>query len=121
MIMNDDDDLDVSMHFRADEYDYIIYATTDKMKWFNCGQTGHLIRACPAKKLNNQSASGDVGAGRSDGVINIEPNVAGPSDEDPGVSGVRAVEDKNDDDLPVITVTTAKELVSENLVFWCRR
>lgn len=49
MIVNDDANLDVSLHFQADEYDYIIYATTDKMKCCNCGQTGHLIRACPTK------------------------------------------------------------------------
>ncbi len=35
MIMNDDADLDVSLHFRADEYDYIIYVTTNKIKCFN--------------------------------------------------------------------------------------
>lgn len=51
--MNDDADLDVSLHFWTDEYDYIIYATTDKMKCFNCGQSGHLISACPTKNLNN--------------------------------------------------------------------
>ncbi len=43
--MNDDADLDVSLYFWADEYDYIIELTTDKMKCFNCGQSGHLIRA----------------------------------------------------------------------------
>ncbi len=115
MVMNDDADLDVSLHFRADEYDYIIYVTTDKMKCFNCGQSGHLIRACPAKNLNNPSAGGDVRTGRSDVVVDAAPDEAGPSDEAPGVSGLQVVEDKNDDDLPVITVTAAKDLAPENM------
>ncbi|KAI2645946.1 Phosphoribosylaminoimidazole-succinocarboxamide synthase [Labeo rohita] len=34
----------------------------------------------------------------------------------PGVSGIRVMKDKNDDDLPVITVTDANELAHENTV-----
>lgn len=117
MIMNDDADLDVSLHFRADEYDYIIYITTDKMKCFSCGQSGHLVRACPAKNLNNPPADGDVVAVRSAVVDNAEPDAAaGPSDETSGVSGVRASEDKHDDVLPVIAVTEAADLALENTV-----
>ncbi len=114
MIMNDDADLDVSLHFQADEYDYIIYVTTEKMKCFNCGQSGHLIRACPAKISNKPSAGGDIGAGKSDVVVNAVPGEAVLSDETPGVSGLQAVEDKNEEDLPLITVTAAKKLVPEN-------
>lgn len=64
----------------------------------------------------NPSADGDIVAVGSVVVVNAEPNEAGPSDEAPGVSGLQAVKDKNDDDLPVITVTDAKELVFENTV-----
>lgn len=87
----------------------IFYATTDKIKCFNCGKSGHLICACPAKNSNNPPADGDVAAFRSD-VVNAEPIEAGPSDETPDVSGLGAVKDRNDDALPVFTATGTKEL-----------
>ncbi|XP_053096690.1 uncharacterized protein LOC117599305 [Pangasianodon hypophthalmus] len=61
-------------------------------------------------------ADGDVAAVGSDVVVNAEPDEAGPSDEAPGVSGIGVVKDKNDDALPVITPTDAKELAAENTV-----
>lgn len=79
--------------------------TTGKMKCFNCGQSGHLTRACPAKNSINLSGDGDIVAVRSEVVVNAEPDEAGPSDEAPGVSGLQAVKDKNDDDLPQLNST----------------
>ncbi len=47
-------------------------------------------------------------------MVNTAPGEAGPSDEAPGVSRLQAVEDKNNDDLPLTTVTAAKEFAPEN-------
>ncbi|KAG1925667.1 hypothetical protein F2P79_025374 [Pimephales promelas] len=72
MILKDDEDLDLSLHLKVDEFDYVIYATTDKMKCFKCGEVGHLIRACPGKNQENVPATVDI--------VNVsEPVEAGPS------------------------------------------
>lgn len=52
MILNDNAELDVSFSFRMDDFDYSIYATTDKMRCFGCGKAGHLVRSCPDKAEN---------------------------------------------------------------------
>lgn len=52
MILNDNGELDVSFSFRMDDFDYSIYATTDKMRCFGCGRAGHLVHSCPDKVEN---------------------------------------------------------------------
>lgn len=52
MVLNDNAELDVSFSFRVDDFDYLIYATTDKMRCFGCGKAGHLVRLCPDKVEN---------------------------------------------------------------------
>lgn len=84
MILKDDEELELSLHLKVDDFDYVIYATTDKMKCFNCGEVGHLIRACPGKTKENSSVN-DVNAG--------EPVEAGPSNAPPPVAGTGAVEE----------------------------
>lgn len=41
------DELDLSLNFRHEDFNYVIFATTNNMKCFSCGEMGHLIRACP--------------------------------------------------------------------------
>lgn len=38
------------MKFKVDNYDYVIYGTSESMKCFGCGQEGHMICACPEKE-----------------------------------------------------------------------
>lgn len=39
----------VSFNFQMDDFDYLIYATTDKMRCFGCSRVGHLLLTCPDK------------------------------------------------------------------------
>ena len=41
------DDLSLAMRFKVDGFDYTIYATTEAMKCFGCGQAGHAVHSCP--------------------------------------------------------------------------
>ena len=40
------DDLSLAMRFKVEGFDYTIYATTEAMKCFGCGQAGHAVRSC---------------------------------------------------------------------------
>lgn len=86
MIIKDDEDLDLSLHIKLDDFDYVIYATTEKMKCFNCGEVGHLIRACPGKNKEINVPINDIG---SDG----ESVKAGPSNTVAPVAETGAVKD----------------------------
>nr|BAC82608.1 gag-like protein [Danio rerio] len=48
------DELDLSLNFRHEDFNYVIFATTNNVKCFNCGGYGHLIRGCP-NKVDNKS------------------------------------------------------------------
>lgn len=59
MIVNDDTELDLSLNFRVDDYDYIVFVTTAKIKCFGCSQLGHLVRNCPDKNVENETPIAD--------------------------------------------------------------
>src|SRR4029434_2954795 len=59
MVLKDNkDELDLTLNVKADNFNYVVYATTNFMRCFGCGLTGHLIRACPDKRGNSDIASG---------------------------------------------------------------
>lgn len=59
MILKDSEELDLTFNIKVDNFDYVFYATTDKMKCFNCGGVGHLIRNCTKRnKEDNASTDG---------------------------------------------------------------
>lgn len=39
-------DLNLSLDFRIDGFNYVVFATAETMKCFGCGAEGHLIRSC---------------------------------------------------------------------------
>lgn len=51
MILKDySSELNVAFKFKVDNFYYVIFATTESMKFFGCGKEGHLIWSCPEKK-----------------------------------------------------------------------
>lgn len=107
MILKDDEELDLSLHLKADDFDYVIYVTTDKMKCFNCGETSHLVRACPVKNKVNNSAN-DVTAG--------EPVEAGPPVAETGAVEEKTIVDSSESEgaANVIQETDPKDAVDVN-------
>ncbi|KAK3562783.1 hypothetical protein QTP86_009284 [Hemibagrus guttatus] len=56
MILNSDiTELERTLTFKIDGFEYVIFVLTDSMKCFGCGKTGHLVRTCP------QAAGGKTG------------------------------------------------------------
>lgn len=48
MILNNESaELNLALKFRIDDFDYVIYVTSETMKCFKCGQGRHLARECP--------------------------------------------------------------------------
>lgn len=51
-------DLNLSLSFKVDGFNYIVFVTSETMKCFACGAEGHLARACPEDK---EAAGGAAG------------------------------------------------------------
>lgn len=86
MILQDNiDELDLSLSFRHEEFNYVIFATTNNMKCFNCGIMGHMVRACPGRqdKSNEKPLKdGNIvneNVNRNVAVIVADGEVPGPS------------------------------------------
>lgn len=87
MIIQDDVELDLTLNFRIDNFEYVIFVTTARSKCFGCGKSGHLIRNCPDKVLEREANVVNVsteggGGGGADGVAVadiVEGVLPGPS------------------------------------------
>lgn len=42
VLKNDADELNVAYKFRIDCFDYVVFTTSDIMKYFKCGKEGHI-------------------------------------------------------------------------------
>ncbi len=49
ILRNDAEDLNVAFRFRMDGFDYVVFATSEPLKCFECGQEGHIRRSCPER------------------------------------------------------------------------
>lgn len=89
MIINNDADLDLALNFRVDDFDYVVFVTTDKIKCFGCGKVGHLVRACPSKlEAENRPADAD-GAADANGADGVAVQLAAVHNDEAGEASVR--------------------------------
>lgn len=80
MVLKDDGDFDVVFKFKVEDYDYTVFATSDSLKCFGCGEVGHIVRACP-NKVDRDAGSviepanviGAEGTGFSGGKVPVAP------------------------------------------------
>jgi len=69
MILNNESaELNLAMKFRIDDFDYVIYATSETMKCFKCGQGGHLARSCPENVEHDPGQNNIESEGQKDNV-----------------------------------------------------
>ncbi|KAI3358279.1 hypothetical protein L3Q82_003277 [Scortum barcoo] len=91
ILKNRDEELNLRLHVRVEDFDYVIFATSAAMKCFGCGKEGHTVRACPDRgepappgvggasgAADRPGAADHRGAGERSGVTSW-----------PGQSGVR--------------------------------
>ena len=71
MILNNENaELNLAIKFRIDDFDYVIYVTSETMKCFKCGQGGHLARVCPENVEHDAVQNNIEGEGQKDNVEN---------------------------------------------------
>ncbi|TWW69573.1 hypothetical protein D4764_18G0003790 [Takifugu flavidus] len=58
MILNNGaEDFNYRFVVRVDDFDYVLFATSSALKCFNCGEEGHLARACPSRAVPDAVAA----------------------------------------------------------------
>jgi len=124
MIIKDDAELDLALNFRVDDFEYVVFVTTDKMKCFGCGKSGHLIRSCPDKSAAGGSAStkdkpasepAEVGLAEAVPTVDI-PVGEGATVEGPVEAGSTSVESLNEGrDISSETVAAKTVLLNSDV------
>ncbi|XP_056881178.1 uncharacterized protein LOC130521560 isoform X1 [Takifugu flavidus] len=65
MILNNRaEEFNYSFVVRVDDFDYVLFATSSALKCFNCGEEGHLARACPSRAVPDAVAAEPIPAAR---------------------------------------------------------
>lgn len=100
------EELDLTLNFRHEEFNYVIYATTNTMRCFGCGENGHLIRACPKREDNPNKTASTVA---SENVTEVQGEIATIVEEMPGPSRVSVVPTM----VESVSETIEKEVVEE--------
>lgn len=79
ILKNENSELNIAFKFKVDNFDYIIFATSDTMKCFWCGKEGHLIRSCPEKKSDDRTPTSQAGTSGSEKEKDQAPSVGSNS------------------------------------------
>ena len=91
ILKNSIDEVNVAFKFRIDDFDYLVFATSDSMRCFGCGQEGHLRRSCPEKAEEGPSQASNSGpmGGDAGQASDTEagPSTAGEWASDPRADG----------------------------------
>ncbi|KAK1891237.1 Transposon TX1 uncharacterized 82 kDa protein, partial [Dissostichus eleginoides] len=82
VLKHDEEDLNLVLKFKIDDFVYTLYVTSDIFRCFGCGAAGHLIRACP-ERAGDAPAVSALAAGPTVSVPAAEPlpvalSAAGP-------------------------------------------
>lgn len=62
ILKSETEELSVAFKFKVDGYDYVVFASSETMRCFGCGQEGHLRRFCKEKNENIAPAQDGGGA-----------------------------------------------------------
>lgn len=63
ILKSETDELSVAFKFKIDGYDYVVFASSETMRCFVCGQEGHIRRACPERTDDAAEDGGGVVVG----------------------------------------------------------
>lgn len=75
MVLNKaSEELNIVLKFKVDGCDYVIFATSETMKCFNCGADGHLIKNCPKAKDREEREGGEVSEKVAVNLKSTEPS-----------------------------------------------
>ena len=61
MILNNNEEMNLAFKLKVDDFDYVIFATSEQMKCFICKSEGHLARACPEKEVRLTEENVQIG------------------------------------------------------------
>lgn len=120
MILKSDlDELNVSFKFKIDGFDYVVFVSSDTMKCFGCGQTGHVRRACPerADELDLEpEPSGETARDNSSAMVTVE-SVSEEDDDGDNAAGRNTESgEKETDTVSIVVAGGNTENVEKNLV-----
>ncbi len=124
------DELNLSFKFKVDGFDYVVFATSDTMRCFSCGQEGHVRRACPERvndsepgpsretvhdsgsaMLTESSAVGDDGSNAAGQSLNSGEK--GPDAVSADVVGRNIESGEEENDVAADVVDVAESIVEE--------
>ena len=105
--------LDVTFRCKHRENSYIVFASTDTLRCFECGDIGHKKFACPHKRAKETANTSAAGQSREDGETQAETHIVSvvtdqttelaerrKEGQKPGEGGSQAGEAQSEDTIP---------------------
>ncbi|XP_029019281.2 uncharacterized protein LOC114862777 [Betta splendens] len=95
VLNNKEEELNLGFRLRIDDYDYVLFITSETMKCFGCGKEGHLVRACSDKAGGNfhSGAGGRAAAYGVEAQHGEEEQHGGEDGQEAGGEGADGRED----------------------------